>query len=281
MSEAAHDIGLPGDSTAIEREYRAIASAMMRCTRSVHAFDPREYAPSSIAAAVSVWTARADAEYRSTSVFSALAAQLMEAGASLDSVAVTLRMAQDEVRHAEVCGQAVRALGGDARIQPPREIAPLARHKGCCPEERALRNVTYGCCLSEMVNTARFVDALDTMSDPYLRDVTRQLLSDEVLHGQFGFHYLEVWRDWLERRPGVRASLAGYLRHAFAVLERQLSGAGAPPRELSADDRALGIPDPARLPETFYQTVTGAIIPGLERFGIDAADAWQSRSFGA
>jgi hypothetical protein len=153
---------------------------------------------------------------------------------------------------------------------------PAARHPGCGPEERALRNVIYGCCLSEIVNTARFVDMIDTMSDPYLRDVTRQLLSDEVLHGQFGFHYLEAWRDWLERRPEVRASLGRYLRQAFAVFERHLSGAGAPPRALTADDRALGLPDPARLPD--YQTVTGAIVPGLERFGIEASLAWQHRS---
>jgi hypothetical protein len=119
---------------------------------------------------------------------------------------------------------------------------------------------------------------LDTMSDPFLRDVTRQLLSDEVLHGQFGFHYLEAWKDWLETHPEVIASLGRYLKHAFAVLERQLSGVGAPPKDLSADDRALGLPDPARLPETFYLTVTGAIVPGLERFGIEAGKAWAERS---
>jgi len=277
-AKAAKLLGLPGTTTPIEKEYRAIADAMIRCNRSVHSFDASAYDPASVAAARRVWQVRMDAEYRSTSVFSAMTAQLMEAGASLDSVAVVLRMAQDEVRHAEVCGEVIAALGGDVRIQPPADIPPLARHPGASPEERALRNVIYGCCLSEIVNTARFVDMLDTMTDPYLRDVTRQLLSDEVLHGQFGYHYLEAWRGWLDVHPEVKVSLGRYLRHAFAVLERQLSGAGAPPRELSADDRALGMPDPARLPETFYQTITCAIVPGLERFGIDAGAAWTSRT---
>jgi hypothetical protein len=221
-----------------------------------------------------------DSEYRSTSVFSGLAAQLMEAGASLDAVAVVLRMAQDEIRHAELCGQVVLALGGEPRIEP-KDVAPIPRHPDCGPEERALRNVVYGCCLSEIVNTARFVDTLDTMTDPYLRDVTRELLSDEVLHGQFGFHYVEVWRDWLAEHPDVRASLGRYLRHAFAVFEQQLSGADAPPKALSPDERAIGLPDPARLPETFYQTVTGAIVPGLERLGIEAGRAWMERSLAA
>jgi hypothetical protein len=51
--------------------------------------------------------------YRSTCVFGALVSQLMEARASLDSTAVVLRMEQDELRHAEVCGEAIVALGGN------------------------------------------------------------------------------------------------------------------------------------------------------------------------
>ena len=99
------------------------------------------------------------------------------------------------------------------------------------------------------------------MSDPFLKDITRQLLSDEVLHGQFGFFYLEEWRGWLEANPQVLVSLARYLRHAFVVLEKQLSGVGAPPKTLTVDERALGMPDPARLPETFYATIEGAVGP--------------------
>jgi hypothetical protein len=277
VTDDLRGVRLPGDATPLEKEYRSIADAMMRCTRSVQSFDASAYDPAATEAALQVWIVRMDAEYRSTSVFSALVAQLMEAGASLDAVAVVLRMAQDEIRHAELCGQVVVALGGDPRIEPPREIAPLARHPGCTPEERALRNVIYGCCLSEIVNTARLVDSLDTTSDPYLRDVTRQLLSDEVLHGQFGFHYLEAWRPWLERHPEVRGSLGRYLRHAFTVLERQLSGVGGKPKSLSDDARALGVPDPARLPDTFYPTLAHAVVPGLERFGIAAEEAWRTR----
>jgi hypothetical protein len=128
-----------------------------------------------------------------------------------------------------------------------------------------------------MVNTSRFVDTLDTMTDPFLRDVTRVLLSDEIVHAQFGFLYLEVHKEWLERHPEVRASLARYLQHAFVILEEQMSGSGAPPRALTSDERALGLTDPARLADTFYQTIAGAILPGLERYGIEASTAWRDR----
>jgi hypothetical protein len=66
------------------------------------------------------------------------------------------------------------------------------------------------------------------MRDPFLRDVTRVVLSDEVVHGQFGFFYLEVWRDWLEARPEVRQSIARYLRHGFVIMEETMSGRGVP-----------------------------------------------------
>jgi hypothetical protein len=270
---------MPAEDTAVGKEYRHIATTMIRCTRAVRSFDAKAYDPSVVAPLQSMWRVRMLSEYRSTSVFSGLAAQLMEARASLESTAVVLRMAQDELRHSEVCGEALVALGTEGRIDEPVPVAALARHAGCTPEERALRNVIYGCALSEIVNTARFVDAMDTMSDPFLKDITRQLLSDEVLHGQFGFLYLEEWRDWLTVNPEVQTSLARYLRHAFVVLEKQLSGAGGKPKTLTDDERAVGIPDPARLPETFYATIEGAIVPGLERFGIEAEKAWKERKF--
>ena len=187
-------------------------------------------------------------------------------------------MALDELRHADVCAKTIVLLGGEAICHVKSAIAPVAAHRDASREECAMRNVVYGCCLSEMVNCARFVDALDTMSDPLLLDVTRQLLSDETLHGQFGFHYLDAWADWIASHPEVRASMSRYLRFAFAVLERDLSGREMPPATLTDDERALGLPDPRRIQEIFYTTVEGAIVPSLERHGFDARASWDRRS---
>lgn len=107
------------------------------------------------------------------------------------------------------------------------------------------------------------------------------LLADEVLHGQFGFDLLDAWTPWMDAHPEIRARLDAYLRRAFAEHERIRSGVGDPRRTLSADEIALGIPDPARLPEVFYPTVEGAIVPALERFGLDATKAWRTRSLDA
>jgi hypothetical protein len=278
LNDEPKEIRLPEPRSPFAKEYREVTVGMQRCSRSGAPFDPAVYDPAAIVQAQTLWRGRMTSEYRSTSVFSALAAQLMEANAPMDCTAVVLRLAQDEVRHADLCGEILVALGGTPVAPAPDDIPPLARHKGTTHEERVLRNVIYGSCLSEMVNTSRFVDSMDTMTDPFLRDVTRVLMSDEIVHAQFGFLYLDVQKDWLESHPEVRVSLARYLRHAFVILEQQMSGTGICPRTLTSDERALGIPDPARLPATFYDTVTGAIVPGLERYGIDASTAWRERA---
>jgi hypothetical protein len=266
-------------ATPIADEYRFVSQAMMRCERKVFSFDAAAYAPAAVERARAMWLGRMEAEHRSASVFAALLGQLMAAGATIDMEGIVLRMAQDELRHAEVCAEAVTALGGEAVRDVESPVAAIATHGRASAEECALRNVVYGCCLSETINAARFVDALDTMRDPFLRDVTRQLLSDEALHAQFGYHYLTAWSPWLDEHPEVRTTLARYLQYAFAVLERDLSGRSVPDEALSADEIALGIPDPRRSREVFYATVEGAILPSLERFGVAARSAWDGRSF--
>ena len=269
--------GLPAPGSPFAKEYREITLGMQRCKRAPARFDRGAYDPRALEEAQTMWRTRMTSEYRSACVFSAMAGQLMEANAPIDCMAVTLRLAQDEVRHADLCGETLAAMGAEPTAAAPVDVQPLARHKGATPEERVLRNVIYGSCLSEMINTSRFVDAMDTMTDPFLRDITRVLMSDEIVHAQFGFMYLDVQKEWLDRHPEVRRSLAAYLRYAFSILERQMSGAGTRSRPRTSDERALGITDPARLPETFYETITGAIIPGLERHGIEASAAWRER----
>ena len=241
-------------STPIADEYHFVNTTMARYARKVRSFDATLYDPRVVERSREMWLSRMESEHRSTSVFAALCNQLMEAGASWDMES----------------GKAARSL--------ERTIAPVARHRDSSRMECALRNVIYGCCLSETVNCARFVDAIDTMSDPLAIDVTKQLLSDEALHAQFGFHYLDEWSVWLAANPDVRASISRYLRYAFAVLEKDMAGRDLTPRALGADERALGLTDPERVQEIFYTTVPGAIVPALERYGFDAEQSWVERS---
>jgi hypothetical protein len=168
-------------------------------------------------------------------------------------------------------------MGVEPKIETNVACAPLAVHKGCSPEQRALRNVIYTTCMSEMVAVALLVDSLDEIKEPFLRDRTRLLLADEILHGQFGFHYLAAWKDWLEQHPDEVRLLERYLVHAFAVIEDALAGPPVRKIERTPDEIALGLPEPERSRAIFYQTMEHATVPGLERFGIDAGKSWRDR----
>jgi hypothetical protein len=121
--------------TPIAAEYDFVSKAMLRCERHVHTFDASKYSESVLAKARDLWLFRMGAEHRSASVFAALCNQLMAAGATVDMIGIVLRMAQDEIRHAEICAEVVTALGGNAIREVPDPISPIATHPGCTPED--------------------------------------------------------------------------------------------------------------------------------------------------
>ena len=265
-----------GSGTPLEAELAAIERGLARIARSAATFDPSKWDPAAIAILKDQWSQRMAFEHRSSMVFSQIAQQLFEANAMLDAKVVMMRMAQDELRHTATCAEVLAALGATPEVETLLDVEPIARHEGTSLEERALRNVIYTTCMSEMVACARFVATLDHTTDAFMRDVARRLLADEILHGQFGFHYLAAWRPWLDTHPDAQTGLERYLVHAFAVIEGEL--APTPPfRALSADERALGADDAALAHDVFYGTVEGAIVPGLERLGLAAGKSWRER----
>ncbi len=269
-----------GSGTPLEKEWRALDVALARIAPTdgdaEAKFDASLYRSSSVARLALEWRERMIFEHRSSTVFGQLATQLYEANAPLDAKIVMLRMSQDELRHTGTCAEVLTALGGDTRVEVDLVVAPLATHAGTSLEERALRNVIYTTCCSELVACARFVATLDRTKDPFIRHAMRRLLADEVLHGQFGFHYLEANRLWLSENPRVLDSVSRYLIHAFAIIETELAPTGMFPR-IDDELRALGGDDMNEAREVFYGTIEGAVLPGLERFGITAVSSWKNR----
>lgn len=240
----------------------------------VAAFDPAPYASTALERARRLWTVRATAEHESALIFAGLLPFALEAGASLDTQTVIAGMAEDEIRHAHICVEVARALGSE----PPAPSTPPVLARTDRPiEEQFLRHVIFGNCLTETVNVARLVDASQHARDPFMRKAVLALLADEVRHARFGFVLLTEWGAWLGAHPDTVRALDAFLPGAFAAVEKALSGAGGPTNGYGDDDRALGSPDPARLPETFYVTVEQAIVPGLDRLGLAASAGWRSR----
>jgi hypothetical protein len=263
--------------TPIADEYRFVDSALRQCEPMELVFDPSRHAPEVIDEARRWWLAAMRAEYDSASTFIDMATQVRQIAEPLDVQTVVLRMAQDELRHAAICGRVIEALGGEAKI--PAVSRPRAGlHRDCTAEESVLRTINYVCCLSEMVNVVRLAKNLGEVTDPFIRDAFRLLLADERLHAQFGFHYLAHRGAWLEARPEIARSLGRYLRYAFVQLEQVMGTVPAGGQARTDAERAIGLPDLTDLSATFQETILNACIPGLERFGIEAGAAWRQRS---
>jgi hypothetical protein len=265
--------------TPLAAEYAAHESALYEPLPTA-AFDPAPYSAGLVQRAGAWWLANMRTEYDSASTFVDLAARLRDIGAPFDIQGLALRMAQDELRHAKIAADVAAAMGVDARIPaaPPARPAP---HLDCGAEEAVLRIVIFGCCVSETVNAARLAKRTGEVGDPYVRAAIRLLLADERLHAQFGFYYLEHRRAWLDERPNVKASLARYLRYAFAFLERYMGAVPVDARPLDELERRIGLPDLLDTSASFQEVVLNASIPGLQRFGIEADVAWRERTIAA
>jgi len=257
-------------------EYRAIEAAFERANTKV-AFDPTRHDARILGRARESWATSASVEYNSASTFIEMAASLRALGDPIDVQAVALRMAQDELRHAMICARVARAMGGEPVFAGPNEFH-VGPHADCGPEENALRHVIFGCCLSETVNAARLAKRYTETGDAFVREAYRSLLADERLHAQFGFFYLEHRRDWLRERPDLRRALARYLRFAFAALEQKMGAVPADASPPTDEERAIGLPDLTDLSATYQETIANATVPALEGFGIEAEQAWRTRS---
>jgi hypothetical protein len=226
-------------------------------------------------AAIATWRGRMVNEYQSAEVFGALAAQARRVGLALTVIEQLTEFEAEERKHGVLCGAVVEALGGEACAQvtaPPK----LSEHAETAPLEGFLRNVLSVSCLSETVAVALIGAERLEMPEGPLRELLSEIWADEVGHARFGWRVAQELLPALDAAAKARLSL--YLRVALRHLElhelEHLPLASTPP----AHGVALGLcsgPDARTL---FYETVTEAILPPLEKLGLSAHDAWQART---
>ncbi|MDB4927999.1 MAG: hypothetical protein JWM10_483 [Myxococcaceae bacterium] len=231
-------------------------------------------------AAVHAWRERMVNEHRSAAVFAGLVPQLIEASSTIDVQTVALRAATDEIYHATLCGEVVRAFGGEALATAEPTLMKMPEHPGLAALERAVRNVTFVGCLSETVAVALIAEERELADEPFVRATLDRILPDEVAHARLGWLYLAHSLPALGE--GAAGRMGRYLRVAFAYLERReidLLPLTPPtiPAELRAQREAVGLCEGGAARSLFYRTVTEVIVPRFEALGIDAADAWQHR----
>jgi hypothetical protein len=222
------------------------------------------------------WLRRVEAEYRSAAITQHLTLWLMQIGASPDLVRAGLRIAGDEIVHAEMSHAVFGRAGGDGTPQLTRETLELSR-SGREPLEHDVTRVGVEVfCLGETVAVPLFKELRQECTVPVARRALDRILRDEVRHRDFGWTLLDFLLD-LPSAPALRTLIHRELPGWF----KRLRGNYAPPpraREasVSGDERAWGL-----MPLSLYRAAVDKAFrrdwePRFKRVGIDVATAWAS-----
>jgi hypothetical protein len=224
------------------------------------------------------WLRRVEAEYRSAAITQHLTLWLIQIGASPDLVRAGLRIAADEMAHAELSHLTFVAAGGEGGPQLARESLELKRHPTAPLEHDVARVGVEVYCLGETVAVPLFKELREPCSVPVARRALDRILRDEVRHRDFGWALL----GWLVEHamgPELRALIVAELPRWFA----RLRASYAPPprgveRVVTPEERAWGLMPVSLYRAAVEKTITRDWEPRFARVGIDARKAWVAQN---
>jgi hypothetical protein len=171
------------------------------------------------------WLRRVEAEYRSAAATQELTLWLTQLGAPLGLVRLGLRVASDELTHAELSADVHRAAGGTQSPRLERDTLGLPRTKGGSLEQDVLRIAVEQFCLGETAAVRIFSRMQKHCEVQVVRRALNRILRDEVVHRDFGWELL-AWLLQTPAGPSFRALVAAELP-AMLVRQRATYGGAA------------------------------------------------------
>lgn len=218
------------------------------------------------AALAQLWAFRCQSEHEARARFAGLASALAEQQAPKTVIALAERAVGDEGRHRDACAALARRFG---HTGPTHRAVGLPR---LGPAELSSRRrtiytaVAIGCVV-ESLNVALLGETLRVAEDRQTREVTREILRDEVCHAKAGWAHLAAVQDdtafLAPLLPRMLASAAGE-----ALLAEAREDVVAPTH---------GLLSRRRLRELFFETLEHVVVAGLAARGLDvsAAERWR------
>lgn len=242
------------------------------------AVDPRSGAAGSFLpmnlSAQSEWLRRVEAEYRSSVITQRLTLWLTQAGASPDLLHAGLRIAADELDHAELSMAVHRAAGGGSTPQLDRASLEHPIRSGDPLEWDIVRLGVDVFCLGETVAVPLFRYLREGCEEPAAKAALQRILRDEVRHRDFGWTLLDAMLDG-PLAPELRALVVRELPGWFGRIRASYAPAfAAAQTALSDDDRRWGLMPAARYAEVVAKTLSRDWVPRFRERGIDARAAW-------
>ncbi|HVR61981.1 MAG TPA: hypothetical protein VMU50_08785, partial [Polyangia bacterium] len=198
---------------------------------------------------------------------------LARLGAPPAILAQAARVIEDNIRHIEVCGRVLDAVGAQARPPAP-ETTRSNLGRGESIDTRCARALVTGFTVTQALAAAGFAAARSLAREPFVAWGFTELLRDESRHGTFGAQAAGwVIRDWssAERQalwPDCVARMEAVERRLGGPLPRAANGngRGAHPAERQAE--ALGIVSPEVTCAAVVSAIPRWVLPHLQSLGI-------------
>ncbi len=221
------------------------------------------------------WLRRVEAEYTSAAVTQHTTLWLIQIGASPDLIRAGMRIAGDEMVHAQLSHRAYTVAGGDRPPHLVRERLGLRRHDVEPLEYDVARVAVNTFCIGETVAVPLFKTLRDHCTVPVARRVLDRVLRDEVRHRDFGWALL----TWLFEHPlgqELRGLTTRELPRFFANIRVAYGTAIRHLSEIPSADRQWGLMSPAEYVSVVERSLTRDWIPRFGALGIDANRAWEA-----
>jgi hypothetical protein len=200
--------------------------------------------------------------------FARLADRLAGAGAPEALVTLARQASTQERTHAGYCATLAVAYGHAPPPADEKTLVGEAAPAGMTTRERLVYEVVAASCVAETESMTTLTTLLDRVTEPRLREILRELASDEVNHSRLGWGYLAF-----EHARGPVAFLSGLMpRMLSSVIPEGMYGPPPPEREVH-ELLAHGVLTHTLRKDLFAATLNEVILPGLERYGVDTAPA--------
>lgn len=236
----------------------------------------RSRRPSASERVIEEWQRRIHAEYRSLAITQHLTLWLTQIGASPDLIREGLRIADDELAHAQLSHQVVIAAGGTVAPLPlERTELGLSVHDDEALEASVLRAGVGIFCLGETVAVPLFKELRAGCTVAVARRALDRILRDEVRHRDFGWALL-AWLLGTPHAPALRQQIDRELPALFSGVHTSYASPGtSPEEEMDPADRAWGLMPTALYRSTVERTFERDYLPRFTRLQIDPTPAWQ------
>jgi hypothetical protein len=201
-----------------------------------------------------VWLSRAAAEAGVHDYARLILEDLSAIGAD---TALARRMLADEERHARICVEVASRFAGRPLEAPPMRAYADPFADLPLPLRATIRVVST-CCIGESLACAWVDESARAVTDPWLRDVLRKHLGDEIQHARVGWAHLATVRDKRAIAEWVPRLLRENLR-AWRTFDPCWPSEGFPEH---------GLPSHADTRRWIDDAIETLVRPGLEELGV-------------